>query len=503
MDTEATWHHSGGVSPGTPRLVPAARVARLVVPGLTHPAGGPAYVRLADSLRGAIADGRLPHGTRLPSERDLTGPVGLSRTTVTRAYSVLREQGYLTTRRGSGSVVQVPDVPGGRVDHLLAPTGLDEGGLDLTCTAPSAPPGAARAYEEALAELGAYLPGTGYYPSGLPVLRDRIARRFTDRGLPTDPDQVIVTAGALAGTAIALRALVRRRGAVVVEYPTYPNVIATLEGAGARVVPHPLDHLTDDWDVAGLAAAVRSSGARAAYLIPDFHNPTGALMSSEQRAQVGRVLRTAGVVAVVDESLVDLPLEGQVMPEPLVRHVPDAVVVGSASKWLWGGLRIGWIRAPRSRVEALASARLQLDLGAPVLEQLVVGHLFDRSEEILGQRRAWLREGRDVLLEGLATHLPAWRVRVPRGGMALWCALPRPGSTALATAARRYDVALAAGPNFAPGGGLDGWIRLPYVLPAERLRQVPERLAAAWADVESGRVGPAGATSAHRRRIIA
>ena len=84
--------------------------------------------------------------------------------------------------------------------------------------------------------------------------------------------------------------------------------------------------------------------------------------------------------------------------------------------------------------------------------------------------------------------------------MALWCALPEVGSTALAVAARAHGVALAAGPNFAPQGGLDGWVRLPYVLGVEQLSLVPERLAAAWADVRSGRVRAAAATD---RRIIA
>lgn len=482
------------------RLISAARVAQLIGPGLQR-GEGPAYARLADALRLVIGDGRIPEGTRLPSERELTGPVGLSRTTVTRAYADLREQGYLRTRRGSGSVVAVPDVPGGRVDHLLSPASLDGEALDLTCTAQGAPSLLLQAYEQAVEDLPRYLPGTGYYPSGLPVLREQIARRYTDRGLPTDPDQVLVTAGALAGIAAACGTLVRRRDPVLVESPTYANVIATLEGAGARLVPHPLDHLTQDWDLPGLAAAVRTSRARAAYLIPDFHNPTGALMSEEQRAEVARVLRDNGTVAIVDESLVDLALDGQEMPGPLARHLPTAVTVGSASKTMWGGLRIGWLRVPRARVEELATSRLRIDLGAPVLEQLATAYLLDRYDEVLAERRAHLRAGRDTLVAGLARHLPDWRVRVPGGGMALWCALPQPGSTLLATAARAHGVVLAAGPNFAPGGGLDGWVRVPYSLPAERLALVPELLAAAWEDVVRGRVRP-GAREA-RQRIIA
>lgn len=480
----------------------ASRVAELVGPLASRPdAGGPAYARLADALRQVIGDGRIPQGTRLPSERDLTGPVGLSRTTVTRAYTELREHGYLLTRRGSGSVAHLPDVPGGRIDHLLAPSTLDGDVLDLTCTAQGAPTGLAEAYERALADLPPYLPGTGYYPSGLPALRERVAARFTARGLPTDPDQVLITAGALAAVATACAALVTRRAPVLVESPTYPNVVAALEGVGARLVPHALDHLTQDWDVSGLAETVRTSGAGAAYLIPDFHNPTGALMGEAQRTEVAGVLRGGDVVAVVDETLVDLALEGQHMPTPLGRHLPTAITVGSASKTLWGGLRVGWLRAPRGRIDELAASRLRLDLGAPVMEQLVVTHLLDRYDELLAERRTHLLAGRDALVAGLAEHLPDWRVRVPAGGMALWCALPTPGSTALAVAARAHGVALAPGPTFAPVGGLDGWVRLPYSLPAHQLASVPERLTAAWEDVVRGRVRRG--TPQPDRRIIA
>jgi DNA-binding transcriptional MocR family regulator len=476
----------------------ALRVAGLVAEALA--AGeGPAYSRLAGGLRGALVDGRLVSGTRLPSERELTGRLGMSRTTVTRAYAELRDQGYLVTRRGSGSVLVLPGVPGGRIDHLLTPSDLDGDGLDLTCTAQAAPPWTAQAFEAALGELPAYLAGTGYYPGGLPVLRERIARRYGERGLPTDPAQVIVTPGALGGLSITLSAIVRHGDRVLVESPTYANAIAAIEGSGARLVPHPIDHLADDWDTSVLADRVRRGGARAAYLIPDFHNPTGALMSPEQRREVAATLRREGVTPVVDESLVELAIDTGV-PPPFARFAPSTVTIGSASKSIWGGLRIGWIRAPRGLVDRLASSRLRLDLGAPVLEQLVAVQLLDHFETVTADRRDRLRASRDALVAGLATHLPDWQVRVPRGGMALWCALPEAGSTSLAVAARAYGVALAAGPNFAPSGGLDRWVRLPYALPAERMALVPERLAAAWDDVTAGRVQ---AVASADRRIIA
>ncbi|MDN6124163.1 MAG: winged helix-turn-helix domain-containing protein, partial [Brevibacterium sp.] len=101
----------------------------------TGPWPGPAYDSLTAAISRAIGDGRIPVGARLPSEREVAAATGLSRTTASRAFAKLREQGFILTRRGSGSVVQLPEVPGGRIDHLLTPAGADEAEIDLTCTA--------------------------------------------------------------------------------------------------------------------------------------------------------------------------------------------------------------------------------------------------------------------------------------------------------------------------------------------------------------------------------
>ena len=152
------------------------------------------------------------------------------------------------------------------------------------------------------------------------------------------------------------------------ESPTYPNAIATLRQTGARPVSLPLD--PSGWDDDADRRAVRQTAPRAALLIPDFHNPTGALMPSGQRASIARVLGRAGSVPVIDETLAELALDAAgSMPEPFAAHLPRSVTVGSASKTFWGGLRIGWVRAPASLMPALLQQRLMLDLGAPVVEQ--------------------------------------------------------------------------------------------------------------------------------------
>lgn len=204
------------------RNVPASTVTGLL--GSWMFAGGPAYKALADGLRLLIADGRIPPGARLPSERDLTDALGVSRTTVTSAYAELRDRGYLTSRRGSGSIASVPSSGIGPDLGVHHAPGFDSPGIyDFTCAASVAVCGISTAVAEAAEELPAHLSTPGYHPSGVPVLQEAIAARYAERGLLTDPDQIIVTSGALAATAVAIRALTGIGDRVLTESPTHPN----------------------------------------------------------------------------------------------------------------------------------------------------------------------------------------------------------------------------------------------------------------------------------------
>ncbi|WP_246490702.1 PLP-dependent aminotransferase family protein [Brevibacterium oceani] len=460
----------------------ARRLAGIIGSG---PWASPANESVAEAVVRAISDGRVPVGIRLPSERELAAGIGVSRTTTARVYARLREHGFIRTRRGSGSVVEIPAVPGGRIDHLLSPVGPGEGLIDLTCTATTAPARVREAFASALDALPAYLPGTGYYPSGIPALRELVADRFTARGAPTHPDEILITAGALGGAAVGLRALLTSPARVLIESPSYPNAIATIEAAGGRGVSYPLEidsagrHF---WDTSAMGEVMRSNRVRSAYLIPDFHNPTGALLPEEQRPALAEELERSAVVPVFDESLVELGLDDHPAPTPMAALVPDSITVGSTSKIFWGGLRIGWMRIPQHRFDAVASARLALDLGAPVLEQLAAVELLRDHDAIVGDFRRRLRQARDRLAAAVRAHCPDWQVVVPPGGMALWVRLPEERSGALTAAAAGHGLALVSGPNFAPAGGLDGWIRLPYTVARAELDQVAPRLAAAWQD---------------------
>jgi DNA-binding transcriptional MocR family regulator len=466
----------------------AGRVAALVA-GFPRT---PAYAGLADALAMVIGDGRIPLETRLPSERELTGPLGVSRTTVTRAYAALRDAGYAVSRRGSGTFTQVPGGRSRAHDRALMPRADSERTVDLNCAAPSAPPGVAQAYAEAVTELPAYLGGHGYFPAGLPRLQQAIASTYAGRGLPTDPEQIMVTPGALSAASIVAHALVGPGDRVLVESPVYPNAADALRRAGARLCPAPVD--PGGWDLDATFALMRQTAPRLAYLIPDFQNPTGHLMSDRQREQYAAALRRTHTVPVVDEAHQMLPLDGQPMPRPFAAHAHDAITIGSASKGFWGGLRIGWIRAPHALMERLTHTRVTMDLGAPVLEQLVLVRLLAESEHILDTNRARLREQRDALVADVAERLPDWRFRTPSGGLALWCRLPGPLATAVTTEAEQHGVIVAPGPVFAVEGGLDRFLRIPWTRPADELATAVGVLARAWTAVRS-RPGRGAGTS--------
>lgn len=477
------------------RVITATRIATLVG---DFPRS-PAYLGLAESLRVLIGDGRVGIGVRLPSERELTGALDVSRTTVTRAYEVLRESGYAEARRGSGTFTTVPGGQRRAHDRALLPGLGGDDVIDLNCAAHSAPPGLVEAYQRATEELPAYLSGPGYFPLGLPALQARIAASYDARGVPTSPEQIMVTAGALAAASVVAQAFTAPGDRVVVESPTYPNATQAVRHAGARLVPATVD--PDGWDLDALAATLRQSSPRLAYLIPDFQNPTGHLMPDAQREELAIALTRTRTIAVADEAHQALALTpglAAAMPRPLAAYADDVITIGSASKSYWGGLRLGWIRAPRSEMDRLIHARIGMDLGAPVFEQLVLADLMDRAGEVLPVHRERLLTGRDALVAAVREHLPEWRFRVPEGGLALWCELPEPLGTATTVEAERRGVVVAPGPVFAVEGGLDRHVRIPWTASAEDLTEAVRRLASAWDHVSSHAARPATQRAAVR-----
>ncbi|WP_348652254.1 PLP-dependent aminotransferase family protein [Streptomyces sp. 71268] len=452
---------------------------------LPDPSGTrPAYRHLAQAISALILDGRIALHVKLPAERELAAALRTSRTTVTAVYDLLRESGYAHSRQGSGTWTSLPDgrAPTG-VGRLL---GAEDTAIDLARAASGLPE---QALLDALAEITPHLVEhvhtPGYHPYGLPELRAAIAERFTARGLPTVPEQILVTSGAQHALTLVLGLLCGPGDRVVVENPSYPNALEAMRRARLRTVSVPV---TDaGWDIEIIESTLRQVVPQLAYLIPDFHNPTGLLMPDADRGRVLRAAGRSGSWLVVDETLTDLALDVPA-PPPFASHAApggtgQVVTIGSMSKTHWGGLRIGWLRAPARLVTELAGQRVAADMGGSVLDQLLAVALLARSGELLPSRLERMREQRAALTAALAEHLPRWTWRLPPGGLSLWVDLAEPIASALADRALGHGVRIESGAVFAADPGIfEQRLRIPFTMPADTLHEAVHRMAAALAD---------------------
>ena len=444
---------------------------------------GSAYTALADRIRLLTLDGRIPTDSRLPAERDLGTRLGLSRTTVTAAYRQLRDAGYLHSVQGSGSVARLPGTtldPG-----APAPAAI----LDLGQAVLPAWPGLAEVATLAAADLPRHLTGSGFDPLGIPELRRALAQRYRARGLPTEPEQIMVTVGAQHAIALLARVLINRGDRVLIETPTYPHAYEALRAAGGRLMPvsvtADLPGADAGWDEPALVQTLERSNPVLGYLMPDFQNPTGQTMPMAQRERVLAAAARQGTVLISDETIGELDIDRAGEFSPFAASAdparPDlAITVGSVGKTVWGGVRVGWIRADAGLIRKLASARLANDLGTPVLEQLIVTRLLQELPGILESRRTLLRAGRDRLVAGLAERFPEWQVPQVHGGVVLWVNLGRPVSSQLSLAARAQGLLLPAGPRFGIDGAFERFLRIPFCYGPSDMPRALDALAEAW-----------------------
>jgi DNA-binding transcriptional MocR family regulator len=199
------------------------------------------------------------------------------------------------------------------------------------------------------------------------------------------------------------------------------------------------------------------------------------------RSRLAQAARDAGTTLVIDETTADLSIDRGWDDGPFARHgEPDVVTIGSLSKSMWGGLRIGWIRATRPVIGQLARVRPALDLGSPRLEQLVAAQLLPRLPELLASRSAQLRTGRDQLRAALMARLPDWEVPIVDGGLSLWVGLGQPVSSAMALLCRPKGLAISAGPRFTVDGSHERFLRLPFTSPEAELSRAVDVLAEVW-----------------------
>ncbi len=450
----------------------------------------PLFVQIARAFAEDIRRGRLKAGEALPGSRSLATTLQVHRNTILAAYQELEAQGWIATVPARGTFVSsaLPDVsprasvsaPRERVPEAL---GFElppvpelrefpepsRGTLYLAGGSPDVrllpAEVLARAYRRALKLGGRKLLDYGD-AQGHPRLREALARMLSSvRGLAATADTVLVTRGSQGALDLAARVLVRPGDTVAVEALGYRRAWATFQLAGARLVPIPVD--AEGLRVQELEALARRGPVRAVYLTPHHQYPTTVTLSPARRLQLLAWARAHRAALLEDDYDHEFHYDGRPVL-PLASADRDGVVVyvGTLSKVLAPGLRLGFLAAPSPFLARASTIRASMDRQGDLATEYAIAELLEEGEVQRHVRkvRAVYRARRDALAEALARHLGhALDFTVPAGGMTLWarCA-PELDAAAWAERSLRAGVCFAHGGHFTFDGAPHPAVRLGF-----------------------------------------
>lgn len=446
---------------------------------LDRNAADPIYLQLAGYLRGLIAAGRLRPGEKLPATRELAAALAIGRNTADKAYQALVEDGVVLAHVGQGTFVSsraaarsplaqtAPDSDGtprafawdglfSRAARTPLPTGIApetareirfdfRGGRVDTGALPRAE--LRRAYARAVGEA---LPDIANIeePFGHPPLRREIARALLSRGIECAADDVLVTCGAQQAIDLVARVLIDPGDAVAVEQPGYTNAALAFRAAGAQLIGIDVDDeglRTDQ-----LARALRGRRIKTIHTTPAAQLPTGVVQSDSRRRALLELADETQTPILEDDYDSEFRY-GETAPPALKTwdRAGQVIYVGTFSKAILPGLRLGYAVAARPLLKRLATAQFTSTLGAERVSQAALAEMLSSGsfERHVRRLRRHYAARRDALLAALATAMPAdARWSEPRGGLQVWLTLPPDVSGGELRAAAR-----AAGIVYTPG----------------------------------------------------
>lgn len=413
------------------------------------------------AIEARIAAGRLRSGDRLPTTRELAATLGVNRGTVQAAYRRLGQRQLVEGRVGSGTVVREATLPVPAFDVSSVLSRRARGIGDEPGRTPSEPVVAdfsrltpderffpLEEFTRTLAsvwsgrrDLWQYAP-----PLGLLELREEISRRLEGHGVHRAPEEILVTSGAQQGLDLLLRTFTDPGDTVAVESPTYSGALALARFSGLDILTLPMGPDGPD------PAPLLGRRAKLAYLMPERQNPTGITTPDSRRDQILEAALAGGALVVEDGY--EEPESGH---RPLAARSRERVVwLGTLSKDLVPGFRIGWLAGPAAVIEGLARVKRTADFQTPLpLQAAVADFLRAGADRRARQKRALEVETRRLTAaRALKAHLPGvswWGGEV--GNPLFWLHLPgRVSSRRVADAAAARGVGVAAGADFDPKG---------------------------------------------------
>lgn len=449
----------------------------MVIVTVDKGAAAPAYRQICERLIQLVDSGALVDGDRLPPTRVLAQTAGIHRTTVMRAYGELWALGYLesrpgsystvrrpsravaTTRRGTDSLIDWNAVSRPAVrraaedaallarDHVAAPGVINFARL-------SADPALApvdqirRCLKQVLLENGRLLVDYGD-PAGYQPLREALARRMRVHGVTVSAEEILITNGAQHGLDLVMRLLTRPGDRVVTESPSYASALSLFRLHELRV--HGIPMRSDGMDLDALEATLKRTRPALVYTIPNFQNPTGLTTGQAHRERLLAVCEARRVPILEDGFEEEMKYFGKaVLPVKSMDTRGVVIYVGTLSKVVFPGLRVGWIAAPRACVDRLAAIQRASCLSGNLLAQAAVERFFSLGayDAYLRRTHALYRKRMQTMLRSLRRFAPPgveWTE--PAGGYALWLRV----NADQGTEETIYEHLLRAGVKVAPG----------------------------------------------------
>ncbi|MEW9577362.1 PLP-dependent aminotransferase family protein [Bacillus toyonensis] len=443
----------------------------------------PLYMQIADEIKSRISYGEFPPGSILPSERKLAKELEVNRSTVVLAYSELRSLGIVESRTGSGTRVCkhkkstmpnptpnwrsyteggnfLPNVPFLRrvrealqQDPSLIDFARGELAPDLTPT-----------NEINLISEKQHTSYFGYdNPEGYLPLREALVVFLKNYlGIQTTESSILITSGSQQSLYLITQCLLSPGDAVAIEDPSYIYSLPMFQSAGIRLFRLPVDK--EGIKAEDIRFLYRKHKIKMVFVNPNFQNPTGLILSNNRRREILDVVSELGIPIVEDDPFSLTAYDGN-FPSTLksLDENGSVIFIGSFSKILASGLRVGWMVAPHSVINRLADARLQMDLGLSVIPQNITAQ-FLKSEYFdphIDHLRKNLQFKRDLLINSLQKELSdIIKFNIPQGGLNLWCKIiPKINDHKL------LEESIKRGVIFSPGsiyGSDSGYIRLSY-----------------------------------------
>jgi DNA-binding transcriptional MocR family regulator len=373
----------------------------------------------------------------------------VGRLTVIEAYGVLEGDSLIYARQGSGYFVSHQTVPPSRLGTAFSPlqnaiVQAKDGGsfcdlflasiqvqsekevIDFSSGFPR-PWGLQdlqKIARRAVTEAGDTLFRYGF-PGGQPILQQQIAQMLVQQGLDISPEKLILTNGSQQGLSLAMRHYLQAGDWVIVEAPTYHGAVAILEDIGARIVGIPMTG--EGMNLAILESYLQSHRPKLIYTISTLHNPTGLTTSQTHRQQL-LALASQYQCPILEDNAYE-GLNFQPVPSPIKAFDQQNLVtyIGTFSKTLIPGLRVGWIVPPNPNYQAIMRQKLLHDFHVSTISQAIVSEYLASGHyrRHLNQLRMQNLQSRNAMLQALERYFPqeaTWTV--PQGGLFLWVHLP-------------------------------------------------------------------------------